>query len=50
MLFRQAAAEGIGVYFGAGDCGDQSPDATRGGLNRDPNTTQAQDVDDVAAV
>lgn len=42
MLFRQAAAEGIGVYFAAGDCGDQSPDATLGGLNCDPNTTRAQ--------
>ncbi|MEV6480274.1 S53 family peptidase [Streptomyces sp. NPDC051576] len=41
-LFRQAAAEGIGTYFAAGDCGDQSPDATPGGLNCDPNTTQAQ--------
>jgi len=41
-LFQQAAAEGIGVYFAAGDCGDQSPDATPGGLNCDPNTTQAQ--------
>ncbi|MBY8344426.1 S8/S53 family peptidase [Streptomyces sp. KC 17012] len=41
-LFRQAAAEGIGTYFAAGDCGDQSPDATPGGLNCDPHTTQAQ--------
>ncbi|MFD4880188.1 protease pro-enzyme activation domain-containing protein [Streptomyces sp. NPDC058420] len=41
-LFRQAAAEGIGTYFAAGDCGDQSPDATPGGLNCDPNTTRAQ--------
>ncbi|MEU4926165.1 S53 family peptidase [Streptomyces yokosukanensis] len=42
LLFRQAAAEGIGVYFAAGDCGDQSPGAASGGFNCDPNTTQPQ--------
>ncbi|WP_079173458.1 S53 family peptidase [Streptomyces monashensis] len=42
MLFEQAAAEGIGVYFAAGDCGDSSPQAAGTGLNCDKNTTQAQ--------
>ncbi|MBY8886956.1 S53 family peptidase [Streptomyces sp. PTM05] len=42
MLFEQAAAEGIGVYFAAGDCGDSSPAAAAHGLNCDPATTQAQ--------
>ncbi|MFJ7903463.1 protease pro-enzyme activation domain-containing protein [Streptomyces sp. NPDC096198] len=42
MLFEQAAAEGIGVYFASGDCGDSSPGAASHGLNCDPATTQAQ--------
>ncbi|MFD5818312.1 protease pro-enzyme activation domain-containing protein [Streptomyces sp. NPDC127038] len=42
LLFEQAAAEGIGVYFAAGDCGDSSPDAARTGVNCDPKTTRAQ--------
>nr|WP_279617400.1 S53 family peptidase [Streptomyces incarnatus] len=42
MLFEQAAAEGIGVYFASGDCGDSSPGAASHGLNCDTATTQAQ--------
>ncbi|MEV5779698.1 S53 family peptidase [Streptomyces sp. NPDC052287] len=42
LLFEQAAAEGIGVYFAAGDCGDSSPGAARTGVNCDPKTTRAQ--------
>ncbi|NMI59932.1 MULTISPECIES: protease pro-enzyme activation domain-containing protein [unclassified Streptomyces] len=42
LLFEQAAAEGIGVYFAAGDCGDSSPEATQTGVNCDPKTTRAQ--------
>ncbi|MFD9126624.1 protease pro-enzyme activation domain-containing protein [Kitasatospora sp. NPDC059571] len=42
MLFQQAAAEGIGVYFAAGDCGDSSPQAAESGLNCDAKTTAAQ--------
>ncbi len=41
-LFQQAAAEGIGVYFAAGDCGDSSPAAAQTGINCDPTTTTAQ--------
>ncbi|MER7689143.1 S53 family peptidase [Streptomyces sp. NPDC097610] len=42
LLFEQAAAEGIGVYFAAGDCGDSSPGAAETGVNCDPKTTAAQ--------
>ncbi|HEY8978074.1 MAG TPA: S53 family peptidase [Streptomyces sp.] len=42
LLFEQAAAEGIGVYFAAGDCGDSSPQAAETGVNCDPKTTRAQ--------
>ncbi|MFJ4929864.1 protease pro-enzyme activation domain-containing protein [Streptomyces sp. NPDC088736] len=42
LLFEQAAAEGIGVYFAAGDCGDSSPAAALTGVNCDPKTTRAQ--------
>ncbi|WP_280716629.1 S53 family peptidase [Kitasatospora sp. MAP5-34] len=42
MLFQQAAAEGIGVYFASGDCGDASPAAAATGMNCDPQTTQVQ--------
>jgi subtilase family serine protease len=42
LLFEQAAAEGIGVSFAAGDCGDSSPGAARTGVNCDPKTTRAQ--------
>lgn len=42
LLFEQAAAEGIGVYFAAGDCGDSSPGAAETGVNCDPKTTGAQ--------
>ncbi|AUG81939.1 hypothetical protein CFP65_7355 [Kitasatospora sp. MMS16-BH015] len=42
MLFQQAAAEGIGVYFASGDCGDSSPAAAETGINCDPKTTAAQ--------
>ncbi|MGW8872660.1 S53 family peptidase [Streptomyces mirabilis] len=42
LLFEQAAAEGIGVYFAAGDCGDSSPEAAQTGVNCDPKTTRAQ--------
>ncbi|MFK0105277.1 protease pro-enzyme activation domain-containing protein [Streptomyces sp. NPDC091217] len=42
LLFQQAAAEGIGVYFAAGDCGDSSPQAAQTGVNCDPKTTRAQ--------
>lgn len=42
MLFEQAAAEGIGVYFASGDCGDSSPAAATNGLSCDATTTEAQ--------
>ncbi|MFH8339485.1 protease pro-enzyme activation domain-containing protein [Streptomyces sp. AM6-12] len=42
LLFGQAAAEGIGVHFAAGDCGDSSPRAAQTGVNCDPKTTRAQ--------
>uniref|UniRef100_A0AAU2V593 S53 family peptidase n=1 Tax=Streptomyces sp. NBC_00003 TaxID=2903608 RepID=A0AAU2V593_9ACTN len=42
LLFEQAAAEGIGVYFAAGDCGDSSPGAAETGVNCDAKTTAAQ--------
>ncbi|GAA0895194.1 S53 family peptidase [Streptomyces asiaticus] len=42
LLFEQAAAEGIGVYFAAGDCGDSSPAAAETGVNCDLKTTQVQ--------
>ncbi|WP_329121125.1 S53 family peptidase [Streptomyces sp. NBC_01465] len=42
LLFEQAAAEGIGVYFAAGDCGDSSPGAAETGVNCDAKTTTAQ--------
>ncbi|WP_330333092.1 S53 family peptidase [Streptomyces sp. NBC_00536] len=42
LLFQQAAAEGIGIYFAAGDCGDSSPGAAETGVNCDAKTTAAQ--------
>ena len=42
QVFEQAAIEGIGVQFSAGDCGDQSVAAAAGGANCDPTTTEAQ--------
>jgi subtilase family serine protease len=42
QVFQQAAVEGIGVQFSAGDCGDSSPAAAAVGPNCDPTTTEAQ--------
>ena len=42
QVFQQAAVEGIGVQFSAGDCGDSSPAAAATGANCDPTSTEAQ--------
>jgi subtilase family serine protease len=42
LLFEQAGAEGIGVYFASGDCGDNSPGAATNALNCDATTSWAQ--------
>jgi subtilase family serine protease len=42
QVFQQAAVEGIGVQFSAGDCGDSSPASAANGANCDPTTTEAQ--------
>lgn len=42
QVFEQAAVEGIGVQFSAGDCGDSSPASAVDGANCDPTTTEAQ--------
>jgi subtilase family serine protease len=42
QVFKQAAVEGIGVQFSAGDCGDSSPLAAATGGNCDPTTTEPQ--------
>jgi subtilase family serine protease len=42
QVFEQAAVEGIGVQFSAGDCGDSSPTSAATGANCDPTSTEAQ--------
>jgi subtilase family serine protease len=42
QVFEEAAAEGIGVQFSAGDCGDNSPASASTGANCDPTTTEPQ--------
>ncbi|MFI0941258.1 protease pro-enzyme activation domain-containing protein [Streptomyces sp. NPDC021020] len=42
QVFQQAAAEGIGVGFSAGDCGDSSPTAAATGANCQADTPRAQ--------
>lgn len=42
QVFKQAAAEGIGIGFSAGDCGDSSPLAAATGANCQPDTARAQ--------
>ncbi len=42
QIFKQAATEGIGVNFSAGDCGDSSPAAASTGANCQPDTSRAQ--------
>ncbi len=42
QVFEQAAAEGIGINFSAGDCGDSSPAAAATGVNCQPDTSRAQ--------
>ncbi len=42
QVFEQAAVEGIGVNFSAGDCGDSSPAAASTGVNCQPDTSRAQ--------
>ncbi|SHL57686.1 S53 family peptidase [Actinacidiphila paucisporea] len=42
QVFKQAAAEGIGIGFSAGDCGDSSPLAAATGANCQKDTTRAQ--------
>ncbi|HEV2639094.1 MAG TPA: S53 family peptidase [Actinocrinis sp.] len=42
QVFQQAAIEGIGVQFSAGDCGDSSPVSAVTGASCDPTTTEAQ--------
>jgi subtilase family serine protease len=42
QVFKQAAAEGIGIGFSAGDCGDSSPLAAATGANCQADTTRAQ--------
>ncbi len=42
QVFKQAAVEGIGVNFSAGDCGDSSPLAAATGANCQPDTARAQ--------
>lgn len=42
QVFKQAAVEGIGIGFSAGDCGDSSPAAAATGANCQTNTSRAQ--------
>ncbi|MFI1091579.1 protease pro-enzyme activation domain-containing protein [Streptomyces sp. NPDC020917] len=42
QVFKQAASEGIGVSFSAGDCGDSSPTAAATGANCQADTSRAQ--------
>lgn len=42
QVFKQAASEGIGVNFSAGDCGDSSPLAAATGVNCQGDTARAQ--------
>ncbi|MYS24101.1 MULTISPECIES: S53 family peptidase [unclassified Streptomyces] len=42
QVFKQAAVEGIGIGFSAGDCGDSSPTAAATGANCQPDTSRAQ--------
>jgi subtilase family serine protease len=42
QVFKQAAIEGIGVSFSAGDCGDSSPLAAATGVNCQTDTSRAQ--------
>jgi subtilase family serine protease len=42
QVFQQAAIEGIGINFSAGDCGDSSPTAAATGVNCQPDTSRAQ--------
>jgi subtilase family serine protease len=42
QVFKQAAAEGIGVGFSAGDCGDSGPQAAATGANCQTDTSRAQ--------
>ena len=42
QVFKQAAVEGIGINFSAGDCGDSSPFAAATGANCQADTSRAQ--------
>jgi subtilase family serine protease len=42
QVFKQAAVEGIGINFSAGDCGDSSPAAAATGANCQADTSRAQ--------
>ena len=42
QVFKQAAVEGIGINFSAGDCGDSSPFAAATGANCQTDTSRAQ--------
>jgi subtilase family serine protease len=42
QVFKQAAVEGIGIGFSAGDCGDSSPLAAATGANCQADTSRAQ--------
>ena len=42
QVFEQAAVEGIGINFSAGDCGDSSPFAAATGANCQTDTAYAQ--------
>lgn len=42
QVFKQAAVEGIGIGFSAGDCGDSSPLAAATGANCQGDTARAQ--------
>jgi len=42
QVFQQAAIEGIGINFSAGDCGDSSPTAAATGVNCQADTSRAQ--------
>jgi subtilase family serine protease len=42
QVFKQAAIEGIGIGFSAGDCGDSGPTAAATGANCQPDTSRPQ--------
>jgi subtilase family serine protease len=42
QVFKEAAVEGIGIGFSAGDCGDSSPLAAATGVNCQADTSRAQ--------